>query len=139
MSVESAADRRRKRIVEHVIMYFDSGADAVRFGNTASFLVNEHLGFPVKYRHNIGAGDTKLAITKDYEGPVALQTIFLELPGDEAAQAVCTVIQKLLDSHNKAHNVQVRLANEVIREKPQPQILGFGTGREPPVKLKLVR
>lgn len=140
MSVESVADRRRKRIVELILMYFDSAADAIRFGNTMHTLVEDRLGMPVKYRANVGAGDTSLAITQDYVGPVALKAIFLELPGDQAAQAICQTARHVLDTHNEVHNAQVVVADQVIREKPQPQVLGFDVRRNPPpVKLKLVR
>ena len=144
MSLESVVDRRRKRIVEHVIMYFPSAQVAVIFGNTLSSIVNKEFDSPVKYAANIGAGDTVLSITEDYDGPTALMPIFLEVSGDAQAQHICKVVRRVVESHNKVHGDNIKVASEVIREKPQPQSIGFNPGKrvvpgKPPFNLKLVR
>lgn len=143
MSVESVADRRRKRIVEHVIMYFPNAKAAVVFGNTLSSIVDKEFKDPVMYRANIGAGDTVLSITEDYDGPTALMSIFLEVSGDAQAQHICSVVRRVVESHNHVHDDSLKVASEVIREKPQPQTVGFGPKRvvpgKPPFNLKLVR
>lgn len=143
MSLESVADRRRKRIVEHVIMYFDDAQAAVIFGNTLSSIVNKEFDSPVKYAANIGAGDTVMSITEHYSGPTALMTMFLEVSGDAQAQHICKVVRRVVESHNQVHGDDIKVASEVIREKPQPQTVGFGPKRvvpgKPPFNLKLVR
>ena len=143
MSLESIADRRRKRIVEQVILYFNSAAEATRFGSTASMLVNDRLDTNIKFRQCVGAGDTTMAITENYDGPVALKMTFLEVPGNEAANAIRNVVQHYLKSHNAVHHTSVKIADEVVREKPQAQTLGFQGGvrraAAKPLQLKLVR
>lgn len=126
MSVESAYDRRRKRIVEHRITGFSSAQEAITFGNTVESLVEGKLG-KVKFRQGIGAPDNPaIAITEAWTGPTALKTTFLEFTSDEAAQFICAQMQRALKEHNRAHSASARIANELIRDKPQPQTIGFG-------------
>lgn len=126
MSVESAYNRRRKRIVEHRITGFESAQQAIIFGNTVESLVQERLG-KVKFRQGIGSPDNpSIAITEGWVGPTALKTTFLEFTGDEAAQFICAQMQRALKEHNEAHSASARIANELIRDKPQPQTIGLG-------------
>lgn len=123
MSVESAVDRRRKRIVEHVIDGFNDAQEAIRFGNTMEKVVEE-LPITFKFRQGIGSRETNLHITEGWTGKTALKTSFLEILGDEAAKAVANKVQLVVDTHNTVHHANVKILSEVIREKPQPQFIG---------------
>jgi hypothetical protein len=114
MSVESAYDRLRKRIVEHVIGDFRSAFDAVAFGNRIHRLVERKTG-PVKFRQSIGSPDTKVAITPAYDGPTVLKTCFLELDHDKALYIIEVIGAELRG------NPHLRAYKGETRGKPQPQ------------------
>lgn len=125
MSVESVANRRRKRIVEHVISGFTSANQAIIFGNTIERIIIDRIGRQ-KFRQSIGAPDTLIAITSDWQGPTILKTTFLELEGDEMAQYICKAMKNTINAHNKTYRASVRILKEETRMKPQPQTIGFG-------------
>lgn len=132
---ESTFDRRRKRIVEHIISGFATAAEAVRFGNTMEALVNDGIGY-TKFRLQIGSPDTKLAITKDWKGATVLKTIFLNIEDQNKAQAILEAIKTLLHNYNKLGDFDrstIKIESAFIRGKPQPQTVGF----EKPVPVKL--
>lgn len=116
MSVESASDRLRKRIVEHIIGDFSSAFDAIAFGNRVRGLVERKIG-PVKFNQSIGSPDTKVAITPAYDGPTVLKTCFLELDHDKALYIIEVIGAELRgDPHLRAYKGETR-------GKPQPQTL----------------
>lgn len=117
MSLESVAERRRKRIVEHVIGEFETAIDAIAFGSAVEKIVKERLG-NIKFRQYIGATEMKFAIPPSYTGKTLLKTTFLEVPGDEAAVRIC------LDIDLCCHQNKKTIMDQVIREKPQAQIIG---------------
>lgn len=121
--VESAYERLRKRIVEATVSGFTSARDAITFGNTVEKLVADKAGIQ-KYRQQIGAPDTILAITPEWEGATVLKMTFLELRGTELAQHILKIIRKTATVHNEVHRGRVRIDREIIREKPQPQTIG---------------
>ncbi len=124
MSTESTEARRYKRIVEHIIGGFNTANEAVTFANTVEQLVSEKVG-AVKFRQSIGAPNTPLAITREWTGPTVLKTIFLELKDQDVAAYVCDIIKKTVASHEEVHKTLLQIHNEVVREKPQPQTIGF--------------
>ena len=123
MGPESALDRRRKRVVEHIVGNFDNAQAAITFGNTVESLVNEKLG-KVKFRQYVARPRSPLAITEAYTGKTVLKTTFLELVGDDTAQYICATMKTAVSKHNEVHRASVKIANEVTRTKPQPQYLG---------------
>lgn len=123
MSLETVSERRRKRIVEHIVGPFDNAYEAIRFGNTVESLVNQRFG-EVKFRQQIGSPDTRLAITEDYIGPTMLKTMFLELADQDMALYVSKTMEVARQNHNEHNNGRVEQIDEVIREKPQPQFIG---------------
>ena len=124
MSVESVADRHRKRIVEHTISGFTNASAAIMFGNTVERIVNDKAGHH-KFRQSIGAPDTLLAITPEWNGPTVLKTTFLELPDDGVAEFICYQVSLAMKNHNDVHKASVTITSKVVRGKPQPQYLGF--------------
>ena len=121
--VESASDRKRKRIVEHTIEGFTNAQSAIVFGNTVERLVTDKIG-KQKFRQSIGAPDIKMAITDRWTGPTVLKTNFLELQGDDMANFICHQISKSLKIHNDVHRASLNVVSKVIRGKPQPQYIG---------------
>lgn len=124
MSVESAADRHRKRIVEHTISGFTNASAAIIFGNTVERVINDKAGHH-KFRQCIGAPDALLAITPEWTGPTVLKITFLELPDDGIAEFICDQVSLVTKNHNDVHKTLVSITSKVIRGKPQPQYLGF--------------
>jgi len=121
--MESAYDRRRKRIVEHVIDGFESAEDAIKFGNTLHQVVEDNVG-KVKYRQYIGTDEADIAITEFWRGSTVLKTTFLELD-QEKANAVCKYAGEMINFRNGITGVKdARVIKEIIREKPQPQRIG---------------
>ena len=123
MNVESAYDRLRKRIVEHTITGFSNAKEAVVFGNTVERIVIDKVGYQ-KFRQQIGAPGTSLAITPEWISDTVLKTTFLELPDNNIAQFICDAMKRAMKTHNEVHRASLRVANEVIRDKPQPQFIG---------------
>lgn len=123
MSLESASERKRKRIVEHVLGPFDNAWEAIRFGNTVESLVDERLK-KTKFRQSIGAVDTSLAITKDYMGDTMLKTVFLEIQETEGAKYICDQLRYTVKIHNESYAGRVVVTSETILDKPQPQFIG---------------
>ena len=122
--VESAADRHRKRIVEHTIEGFTNAQTAIIFGNTVEKLVTEKIGAQ-KYRQYIGSKDTSLAITPEWTEETVLKANFLELKDDDMAQFICDQFSKSMKIHNDVHRAHLKVVNKVIRGKPQPQFIGM--------------
>jgi hypothetical protein len=120
--MESAYDRRRKRIVEHVIDGFGSGDEAVMFGNTFHRVVEDKVG-KVKFRQYIGTDEADIAITEFWRGSTVLKTTFLELDQDKAVE-VRDALERVLMVHNDVHGKHAQVIKEVTREKPQPQRIG---------------
>jgi len=116
MSVESAYDRLRKRIVEHVLGDFRCATDAIAFGNGLVREVEQKLG-PVKFKQSIGSPDSRLAITAAYDGPTVLKTCFLEVDHDKSLYIMDVMSRKLGESEG------LRLYKGETRGKPQPQRL----------------
>ena len=114
MGVESAADRVRKRIVEHIIGEFASAFDAISFGNQVKMLAERRVG-RVKFRQSIGSPDSKIAITEAYNGPTVLKTCFLELDQDKALYIIGLIQEHLKTGPN------LRIYKGATRGKPQPQ------------------
>ena len=125
MSVESASNRKRKRIVEHVISGFRTAPSAVTFGNTVEAIVADKIG-QQKFRQYVGRPRSPLAITQDYLGDTVLKTTFLELESNDMAQFICSTMRHVAESHNEVHKASIHIDNETIRGKPQPQFLGKG-------------
>lgn len=123
MSLETVAERRRKRIVEHSIGLFRNAPDAILFGNTVEKVVQQKIG-KIKFRQYVGAPDTTLAITPDYQGETVLKTIFLEIPNNDAALHICQLMELSRQFFNTDHGTEIRIINEIVREKPQPQFIG---------------
>jgi len=119
--VESATDRRRKRIVQHTVDGFTNAQAAIIFGNTVNKLVNEKIG-ACKFRQHIGARGTGLAITEGWTGPTVLKTTFLELD-DDKAHFICDQFNQVLKIYNDVHRAHLSIADKVIRGKPQPQFV----------------
>ena len=122
MSVESAADRHRKRIVEHTIDGFTNAPAAVIFGNTAAAVISDKIG-PCKFRQCIGSPDTHLAITSEWIGPTVLKTTFLELKDDGMAEFICDQMSQVAKHYNDAHKASIKITGRVVRGKPQPQYI----------------
>jgi hypothetical protein len=123
MSTESAANRRRKRIVEHTIDGFTNASTAIIFGNTVERLVKDKIGAQ-KFRQYIGAPDISLAITPEWIGPTVLKTTFLELEDDEVANFICDQFSRTLKTHNDVHRASIKITSKIVRGKPQPQFIG---------------
>lgn len=123
MSLESVAARREKRIVEHIITGFNSAREAIIFGSTLERVVVETLG-KVKFQISIGAPDTKLAITEGWTGKTVLKTIFLEIKNQNTAISIVEAVKKTVSSYEETHKTLLHVANETVREKPQPQFIG---------------
>lgn len=124
MSLETAVERKRKRIVEHVLGPFDNAFEAIRFGNTVESLVNGALKARPKFRQSIGATDTALAITGSYTGETMLKTAFLEVQENEDARFICAQLRASLEIHNLEYAGRVQVTDETIRDKPLPQKIG---------------
>ena len=125
MSLETAAERKRKRIVEHVVAGFPTAEAATSFGTTFCEILKDSLK-QMKFKMSIGAQDSSLAITPDYPGPTLLKTVVLELNGNEAAATVCEVLLKLVQTYQQLYNIQLVVQTETVREKPLPQTLSVG-------------
>lgn len=123
MSVEATTDRRRKRIVEHTISGFNSGENAIIFGNTMEQVVADKLGNQ-KFRQYIARPKSILAITPEWVGPTILKTTFLELKDDAMAQFICAQAKETLKIYNDVHKAKLKITKEVVRGKPQPQYIG---------------
>jgi hypothetical protein len=123
MSTESAADRHRKRIVEHTIKGFTNAQAAITFGNTVERVILDKIG-DQKYRQYIGAPDTKLAITPEWLGPTVLKNTFLELKDDGMATFIREQTKLVTESYNEAHKASISIVSSVVRGKPQPQYIG---------------
>ena len=124
MSIESMTARKRKRIVECVISGFDSGYDAIKFGNTVDELVEEVAG-KQKFRQQIGSKETKLAITETWVGDTVLKMTFLELADNDLANAVGRQIEKTISLYKGIHpKCNLMVDEQIIMEKPQPQFIG---------------
>lgn len=121
--IESAADRRRKRVVEHTISGFDDANEAIIFGNTVEKIVKDNIG-KQKFCQFIGAPDTLMAITPEWTGPTVLKTTFLELKGNDTAQYICEKMKLAVKVHNESNRKSAKILKEIIREKPQPQFIG---------------
>jgi hypothetical protein len=119
--MESSADRRRKRIVEHTIDGFINAQTAIIFGNTVERLVNEKIGVQ-KFRQYIGSKDTSLAITDTWVGEVVLKTTFLEINGEDST-FILNQVSKTLKTHNDLHRANIRIVKALTRDKPQPQFI----------------
>lgn len=124
MSLETDAERRRKRIVEHILGRFRTAKEAIVFGNTLNSVVREKTKLNIKFDQQIGSPDTSLAITEDYDGETLLKTFFLEIPDQNTAVFICEEMKGVLSAHNQVNGASVEIMNEVVREKPQPQRLG---------------
>ena len=123
MSVESATNRHRKRIVEHTIDGFTNATAAIVFGNTVEQLVKDKIGAQ-KFRQSIGAPDISLAITPEWIGPTVLKTTFLELKDDAMAEFICAQFNQTLKTHNDVHRASIKVTSKVVRGQPQPQFIG---------------
>ena len=132
MGVETATERKRKRIVEVEIDGFRTAKDALTFATTVKQVVDDTVGV-FKFRSGIGKRGTQLAITPEYVGETSLKVTFLELPGNEAANAVLLKIKDVVKNYRAVRNVALRIAKDVVRDKPLPQTIGSG---QPP-KLSL--
>ena len=120
--MESNAERKRKLIVEHIIKGFDTADEAIVFGNTLESLVNEKV--KTKYRQQIGSENTKLAITPMYNGKTVLKTCFLEVMGTAHSNFICDKINSAINAHKDVHHKDLEVLLQIVREKPQPQIIG---------------
>ena len=124
MSLETVEERRRKRIVEHIIGNFRTAKEAIVFGNTVDAVIRDKTNLEIKFRQFVGSPDTSLAITEDYTGETVLKTHFLEIPDQNTAMFICEELKGALSAHNQVNGADVKVMNEVVREKPQPQRLG---------------
>lgn len=120
MSLETVSERRRKRVVEHVIAGFNSANQAIVFGNTVEELVNQQAGAQ-KFRQWIAKPGSDIAITEDWHGPTTLKTTFLELDQD-IALLICEQMKRAASIHSDVHG-KINIEQEIVREKPQPQFV----------------
>ena len=123
MSVESAADRHRKRVVEHWIEGFTNAQTAITFGNTIEQIIKDKIGND-KFRQYIAAPDTILAITPEWVGPTVLKTTFMELKDHNMAEFICDEVKRAAQFYNEAHKASISITDSVVRGKPQPQYIG---------------
>jgi len=123
MSVESSADRLRKRIVELSVSGFGDAESAIRFGNTVEKILSENLQ-TFKFRQYIGSPETVIAITEHYSGNTVLKMCFLEVPGNDASLHIVQITERAIAHHNDIHGTGCMLLDQVIRGKPQPQYIG---------------
>lgn len=119
---ESAYQRRRKVIVEHIIAGFDNAHEAVVFGNTIEYSVTEKTG-QLKFRSYLGSPDSIIAITGEYLGKTTLKTEFLDV-GDQAP-FINERIKSLVDAHNTHNRADVKIQKQITRGKPQPQSISI--------------
>lgn len=119
MGPESACDRARKVIVEVTLAGFQTADEAIVFGNTVETAVRERT--EVKFRQYIGSPDTKMAITKWWQGETSLRMTFMEFTGNDTAGFICDTVKRMINAHNSVHEASVSLSSEAIRGKPQPQ------------------
>ena len=126
MSTETASIRKRKCIVEHIISGFNSARQAIDFADMIESVVAVRTGRQ-KFRQFIGSPDTKLAITPHWDGQTVLKTIFLELDGQNLANAIGEVVKKSITNFNMIHEANLQIDRYIVREKPQPQTLGVST------------
>jgi hypothetical protein len=112
--METVSERRRKRIVEHIISGFDSAFDATQFAKAVDFMVTDKVG-KQRFQFFIAAPDLKLAITDKWKGPTVLKTHFLDLKDQHISIFITEGMRKTIRKNN------LILEKEVVREKPQPQ------------------
>ena len=124
MSTESATERHRKRIVEHTVDGFSNAQSAIIFGNTIEQIIKDKIGAQ-KFNQQIGAPDTKLAITPEWKQETVLRATFLELADDAMAEFICHQFEKTLKIHNEVHRASLK-TTKLVRGKPQPQFIGLG-------------
>ena len=122
MSLESASERKQKRIVRAVISGFDNAKLAIIFGNTVEIVLNEQIG-NFKLKLLIGGEETPLAITKDYRGKTVLKMSFLNIKNHNIAVHICDEIKRTLSIHVETYRTRLNLASLEIMEKPQPQYI----------------
>lgn len=123
MSLETATERKRKRIVEYEISGFPIAQKAVIFGNTVEALVKRDIK-PVKFRQYI-KGETNLAITENYPGETTLKLTFLELEQD-TAHAIMDKVKNTVRLHEETHGDNLTIDEEILRGKPLPQSINMG-------------
>ena len=125
MSVETASERKRKRIVEHAISGFRNAKEAITFGNTVNSVIQGRVKEFIKFKQQIGSPDTTLAITESYTGETILKTIFLDVPDQNTAVFICDTLKVVADKHKDVHDNALHVMDEIVREKPQPQVMGY--------------
>ncbi len=130
MSLETAAERRRKRIVELRFAGFPIAQLAKLFADTLEATVRQFIP-AVKWRTYLAAQDTPLAIDETYTGPAACKVEALELPDDAAAQLVLDAGYEGYDHFCERYGMTNRPENQFaeVREKPQPQYVTLETAR----------
>jgi hypothetical protein len=117
---ETVSTRRRKRIVEHIVYGFKSAHDAIQFGNTIDMLVTDAIGRQ-KFDQQIAAPGTSMAITMHWVGPTVLKTIYLNLESQEMSVFITGLMKSTIGRYNKEYNAELKIAKELVREKPQEQ------------------
>lgn len=113
---ETLDTRRRKRIVEHIISGFNSGQEAADFGRAVNKMVTKRIG-KHKFQTSIAAPNTKIAITERWRGPTILKTIYLDIPDQNTAMFITEGMRRTIRENN------LKLEQEIVREKPQPQFI----------------
>ena len=129
MSLESAAERKLKRIVRCTISGFVTAKAAIIFGNTVEKIIVGRIGV-VKFKQQIAGTRTILAITKDYVGETTLKLSFLGLHDHNTAVYVIDEIRKTVSIHEETYDVALSIIKIDMVEKPQPQFLT--NNRRPP-------
>ncbi len=122
MSDELVEIRRKKRIVEYLISGFQSAKEAIIFGNTIESMVAEKIG-KQKYQQSIASPNTQLAITKDWNDETVLKSVFLELKSQHISMFVTETVRRAIKNHNEIYKVNIKLEQEIVREKPQCQFV----------------
>lgn len=116
MSLETNAERRRKRITEHWISGFPTAKIALNFSDAVRDMISNKT--KVKYRSCIEGANTILAIDENWNNPTILKITCLEMDQDQAI-FVSQGMKKTIKLNG------FKLEKEIIREKPQPQRLGM--------------
>lgn len=123
---ETLDTRLRKRIVEFVISGFTDAKQAVRFGNTLELGVGEKIhSDELKLQLLVASPGTTIAITKEWLGPTVLKLNFLDVPDQNTAWFIVEKTRSLIRTHNEVRQGAIKIENEVVREKPQPQSLSI--------------
>ena len=124
MSSEPAEARRNKRIVEYIISGFKRADDAVTFGNTLEVMIAEATGKQL-FQLSLASPDTMLAITKDWTEDTVLKASWRELDSQHISSHITDIVHRAVSNRNKLYPDKIKIEQEIVREKPQPQFMAI--------------